>query len=62
MQQVKNAPNQQAMMVQLLQSNPQISNLAAMLKNNSIEDIARKMAQTQGIDIEKLISQLQGGL
>lgn len=63
MQQIKNAPNQQAMLAQILQNNPNTAMLSSMLKGGgSLESIARQMAQTNNIDINQLIRQLQGGL
>lgn len=61
MQQIQNSPNQQAMLAQLLQNNPNTAAIANMLNNgNSLEGIARSMAQAKGIDIMQLIKQLGG--
>lgn len=61
MQQVKNAQNPQAMLAQMLQSNPNTAAIANMLKGgSSLENTARQMAAASGIDIEQLIKQLGG--
>ena len=61
MNQVKNAQNPQAMLMQILQKNPNTTNLVNLLRNNgNLESIARQMAQASNIDIDSLISQLQG--
>lgn len=63
MQQYKNNPDPQSMITNLLQQNPQLGAISGMLRNgNSLEGIARQMAQTRGIDISQLINQLQGGM
>ena len=63
MAQVKNAPNQQAMLAQLLQNNPNTAAISNMIRNgNSLEGIARQMAQACGADINDIISRLQGGM
>ena len=63
MQMVKNSPNPQAALAQLLQTNPNTAAISNMLRNgDSLEGIARSMAQQRGIDINQLINQLQGGL
>ena len=63
MQSLSSAQDKQAMLAQMLQNNPNTAALANMLKGGgSLESIARQMAQTNGIDINQLINQLQGGL
>jgi hypothetical protein len=63
MQMVKSSPNPQAALAQLLQTNPNTAAISNMLRNgDSLEGIARSMAQQRGIDINQLINQLQGGL
>ena len=63
MAQVKNAPNQQAMLAQILQNNPNTAAISQMLHSgNSLEIIARQMAQACGADINDNISRLQGGM
>ena len=63
MQQIKNAPDSQAMLAQILQNNPNTAMIAAMLQNgNGLEGIARSMAQNKGVNINNLINRLQGGL
>ena len=60
MQQIQAAPNPQTTMINLLSQNPQ---LASLIKSNgSLENYARELASEKGIDINKLINQLQGGL
>lgn len=62
MAQIKNSPNPQALLAQILQSNPNTGVIANMLKSNgNLETIARSMAQERGIDITQLINNLQGG-
>ena len=59
MAQVKNAANPQAVLAQALQNNPNTSNIYSLLQNNgNLESIAKQMAQSKGIDINQLISQL----
>lgn len=59
MQQFKGMNNPEAAIMGLLQQNPQLSQVASMVRNgNSLEGIARQMAQEKGIDINQLISQL----
>lgn len=61
MQQVKGAQNPQAMLAQMLQNNPNTAAISQMLRGgNSLESIARQMAQQRGIDIEDLVNQLGG--
>lgn len=59
MQTLSGAQDKQAMLAQMLQNNPNTAALASMLKGgNSLEFIARQMAQANGVNIEQLISQL----
>ena len=59
---VKNAPNPEAMLAQMLAGNPFTSTIASMLKNNgSLEALAKQMAQNNAIDINQLVQSLQGG-
>lgn len=45
----------------MLQNNPNTAAISSMLKNGgNLENIARQMAATKGIDINQLISQLGG--
>ena len=63
MAQVKNSPNPQAMLAQILQNNPNTAAISQMLHGgNSLEIIARQMAQAYGEDINNIISRLQGGM
>ena len=49
-------PNKEAIIMNLLQQNPQLGFLSNMLRNgNNLENIANNMAQVQGIDINQLI-------
>ena len=59
MHQVQNAQNPEAMLAQILQSNPNTALISNMLKSNgSLEKLARNMANAKGIDIMQLINQL----
>ncbi len=59
MAQVKNAPNPQALLAQILQNNPNTSSIYTLLQSNgNLEQVARQMAQMGKIDINQLISQL----
>ena len=59
MAQLKGASNPQAMLVQMLQNNPNTAAISSMLQNGgSLEGIARQMAAQRGIDINSLINQL----
>ena len=60
MQQMRNAGSPQAMINNLIENNPQLSMLAQG-RHGNWEGVARSMAQQRGIDINQLISQLQGG-
>lgn len=61
MQQIQDSQNPQAKLAQMLQNNPNTAAIASMLNNgNSLEGIARSMAQARGIDINQLIKQLGG--
>lgn len=63
MAQIKGAQNPQAMLAQMLQNNPNTAFISNALKGgNSLEGIARQMAQQRGIDINQLINELQGGM
>lgn len=62
MQQIRNAPDSQAMLVQILQNNPNTAMIAAMLQNgNGLEGVAKAMAINRGVNINNLINRLQGG-
>ena len=59
MQQLKGLGNQEAIIAQLLKQNPQLGNLTNLLRNGqSLEGIAKTMAQAGGYDINQIISQL----
>lgn len=63
MRQIKNAPDPQVMLAQMLQNNPNTAMLSNMLKNNGdLESIARQMAASNNINIDELINNLKGGL
>lgn len=63
MSQVKNASNPQAVLANMLQNNSNLGPLAAMVRNGgSLENIAKQMAAANGLDINQIIQQLQGGL
>ena len=58
---VKSAPNPQQALAQMLQTNPNTAMISNLLKGgDSLETIARQMAQQRGIDINQLINQLGG--
>lgn len=63
MQSLQMASNKEAMLKQMIQNNPQFAQIAAMMKMNSngLEGVARQMARYNGINLEQLIGQLQGG-
>lgn len=62
MEQVKNAPNQEAMLAQILQNNPNTSMIANMLKSNgNLEGLAQQIAQAKGYDLNEVVRKLQGG-
>lgn len=61
MQQIKNAPDRQQALAQMLQNNPNTSALATMLRGgNGLEAIACQMAKERNVDINALINQLMG--
>ena len=61
MHMVQMAQNPQAELANLIRNNPNSAAISNMLQNgNSLEQIARNMAQQNGIDINNLINQLQG--
>lgn len=61
MHMVQMAQNPQAELAKLIRNNPNSAAISNMLQNgNSLEQIARNMAQQNGIDINSLINQLQG--
>ena len=63
MNQMRSMPNNEAVVMNLLQNNPQLGALSNMLRNgSSLEGIAKSMAQVNGYDINQIINQLQGGL
>ena len=60
MQQFQQMQNPQTALMNLLQQNPQLKSILPMLHNgNSLENIAKQMAQTNNLDINKIISELQ---
>lgn len=61
MHMVQMAQNPQAELATLIRNNPNSAAISNMLQNgSSLEQIARNMAQQNGIDINNLINQLQG--
>ena len=61
MRMVQMAQDPQAELANLIRNNPNSAAISNMLQNgNSLEQIARNMAQQNGIDINNLINQLQG--
>lgn len=62
MEQMKGMPNMETAIMNLLQNNPQLGNIATMVRNGqSLEGIAKSMAQAGGYDINQIINRLQGG-
>ena len=62
MQQMQGMSNKEAVIMNLLQSNPQLGLVTNLLRNgNNLEGIANSMAQTNGININELIQKLMGG-
>ena len=62
MEQFKNVENKEAVIMQLLQQNPQLGGIANLLRNGqSLESIAKSMAQMGGYDINEIIKGLSGG-
>lgn len=62
MQQMQGMPNKEAVIMNLLQSNPQLGLITNLLRNgNNLEGIANSMAQVNGININELIQKLMGG-
>ena len=59
MEQLKNIQNPNAILANIINQNPM---LRMAFKNGNLEQTARAMAQAQGIDINQLIKQLQGGI
>ena len=59
MQQMQTLPNREAMINNLLQSNPQLGMISTMLRNgNNLEGIAKQMAQMGGFDLNSIINRL----
>ena len=59
MQQVRGSQNPQEVLAQILQNNPNTGMISQMLSSgNSLENIARQMAQARGVDINDLINKL----
>ena len=60
MHRLEGLPNREAVINNLLQSNPQLGAITALLRNgNGLEEIAKQMARYNNIDINKLINSLQ---
>ena len=63
MNMIKNAPNPEAALSQMLQNDPRTGAIANMLKNNgNLEALAKQIAQMKGYDINQVIQGLQGGV
>ena len=61
MQQMSGVSNKEAFITNLLQTNPQLGAIIPLLRNgNSLEGIAKSMAQINGLDINQVIGQLGG--
>ena len=62
MQMIQNSQNPEAMLANFIQNNPNSGAIAALLRNNnSLESIARNMAQQYGISINDLLNKLSQG-
>ena len=62
MQMVKTAENPQLMLTNILQNNPNSAYISQLLRGgNSLEGIAKMMAQQNGVDINDLIKQISVG-
>ena len=62
MQAIKTAENPQLALANILNNNPNSAYISQMLRNgNSLEGIARMMAQQKGVDINEVIRQLSVG-
>ena len=60
MRQLQFATNREAALRNILAQNPQLSSLLS--SGTNLEQIARNMASAAGIDINKLINELSGGV
>ena len=60
MQQFSYMQNPQAAMINIIQQNPQLRGLLA--SGTNLEALARQMAQARGLDINQILTQLQGGI
>ena len=59
MQNMRNTPNMESVIMNLFQNNPQLQALVPMLRGgNTLENIAKQMAQSKGIDIKDVIKKL----
>ena len=56
---MKNMPNQEAVITNILQQNPQLGFLSGMLRNgDNLENIAKQIAQFKGYDINTILQRL----
>ena len=63
MQQMRGMGNQEVLIANLLQTNPQLKAIVPLLRNgNSLEGIAKTMAMNGGYDLNQIINQLSGGI
>ena len=61
MQTIQNSNNQEAMLANFIQNNPNSALIANMLRGgNNLESIACQMAKDLNIDINQLLNQLKG--
>ena len=61
MRQAQSSQNKQEFLANMLQNNPNIANIATLLKTNngSLQQVAQLMAQQKGFDLNMLIQELQ---
>ena len=59
MNQLKNAPNREAALAQMLQSNPNTAAIASMLQSNgNLQSLAQQIADEKGYNLNEIISKL----
>ena len=61
MRQVQNSPNKEAMLMNLLQQNPNIQKISGLIKmgNGNLQQAAQILAQQKGKNLNDLIQELQ---
>ena len=59
MNQLKNVPNREAALAQMLQSNPNTAAIASMLQSNgNLQSLAQQIADANGYNLNEIISKL----